>query len=159
MQDSLLFDQARFARVHTLAVAADVTEQAADVIPPGFRNNIRWNLGHVLVTTELMICRRTGNTPDLPAGYQELFANGTSPADWKGAAPTLNELRFHLQSQPARIEALLAGRLGSKLTETWSPRNVFAIETVAQLLNFSTYHEATHIGFIKGLVNVVGAAK
>jgi len=49
MDEKSQFDHMGFGRTHALLVAEDATEDRADVVPAGFRNNIRWNLGHVLM--------------------------------------------------------------------------------------------------------------
>lgn len=50
--ESHLFKQMDFVRGQTLKLMEGVTEEQADVIPEGFRNSIRWNLGHIYVVTE-----------------------------------------------------------------------------------------------------------
>ncbi len=43
----VLFTQLESYRREVLGVLEDITEEQAEVIPAGFKNNIRWNLGHM----------------------------------------------------------------------------------------------------------------
>ncbi|MFF3923476.1 DinB family protein [Paenibacillus lactis] len=52
MMNEALLNQLDFARASTLAAAKDVTEQEADIVPEGFANSIRWNLGHIYTVHE-----------------------------------------------------------------------------------------------------------
>lgn len=155
MADKALFDHARFSRVYALAVTQKVSEERADVVPPGFRNNIRWNLGHMLVGFESIVSEALGIETEAPEGYLKLFEGGTSPADWAGAGapvPGLPELRKLLDEQSARLSGLLAGHLEEKLAKPFAVGPYVEYRTVGEVLDFAIYHEAVHLGFIKGLL-------
>ncbi len=49
-------------------------------IPPGYRNTIAWNLGHLLVTQQLLCYKLSG----LPMQYEDGFVNTLK----KGTTPT-----------------------------------------------------------------------
>jgi len=105
----------------------------------------------------MIVCRAYSGEPDLPPGYVELFDGGTSPADWAGKVPSLDDLREHLKMQPARTRGRLSGRLQDALAEPFRIGSFIEFHTVGEVLNFAYYHEAIHLGFIKGLLNALGA--
>ncbi|MDQ1000291.1 putative damage-inducible protein DinB [Neobacillus niacini] len=51
----VLFNQLESYRSYILGVLENVTEDKAAVIPKGFNNNIRWNLGHIYLDQYLWI--------------------------------------------------------------------------------------------------------
>src|SRR5690606_19857336 len=58
----------------------------ADVIPPGWNNNLRWHLGHLVVTPRMLTHTLRGEPIGLVRDYRKAFAKGSSPADWNGEA-------------------------------------------------------------------------
>lgn len=51
MQDySFVWNQYDLIRGLFLEDVTKTTEEEADIVPEGFKNNIRWNIGHILLT-------------------------------------------------------------------------------------------------------------
>ena len=126
-------------------------------VPPGFSNNILWNLGHVVVTQQLLHYGLSG----LPLHVSETLVaqcrKGTSPADWT-VPPDLGEIRTLLTELPERLaEDLAAGRfaryrpymtsVGVELTD---------LETA---LDFNLYHEGLHTGSVLALRRAMRASR
>lgn len=147
--EQLIFKQLDFIRKNTLRVVEDVTEEMADVIPEGFRNNIRWHLGHIYFVMEGFAFHYLDLPKRLPEGYAKLFANGTSPLEWEQTPPTLEELRQLLSEQQERVRSLLENRTDVKVDPPFTNRSGVKLETVAEFLNFNLYHEGMHLGIIK----------
>jgi uncharacterized damage-inducible protein DinB len=144
-----LFRQLEFAREQTLKAVTDITEDVADTIHTGFRNNIRWNLGHIYLAQENYAFRFLGMPLTLPANYPDLFAHGTSPLNWTEAPPSLSELIHLLSGQLERIRSALKHRLDEKIEKPYTTSAGLYIETVRELLSFMLYHEGMHFSCIK----------
>ena len=104
-----LFEQLQFVRQGTLHIIKDISETQADIVPEGFNNNIRWNLGHIYLVHALFSQDRA------PSGYGSLFKMGSKPADWTVQPPALPELLELLEAQPNRIQEQLLDRLDESL--------------------------------------------
>ncbi|MDQ0190960.1 DinB family protein [Alicyclobacillus cycloheptanicus] len=150
MNDNALFDTLRFARSAVLSLVNDVSEEAADTIPNGFRNNIRWHLGHIYIVQENLIFGAAHIHRTLPEGFKEAFSMGTSPADWKSRPASLDTLKEVLTSQSGRVVEAFEGKLDDALP---SPVKIGSVEMSAprDLISFAVFHEGQHIGIIKGL--------
>ncbi|TCP30583.1 DinB family protein [Scopulibacillus darangshiensis] len=146
MNEALLFKQLNFWRNRTLAILDETTEEEADKMREGFSNNIRWNLGHILVIHDRLLLSLAGEPSSVPDSYVAYFNKGTSPADWEDAPPTLTELRGKLEAQPMKLEEVLTGRLEEKLVTPLK-----GMETVKEMIAFAPTHEAMHVGTILGL--------
>lgn len=146
--EQAIWRQLEFVRTQTLKLAASLPEEKVLVVPQGFRNHILWNLGHLALVTDKYAFTFTGRTSELPAIYQELFANGTSPLEWTSASPSLNDILTVLEAQPERVKTVLAGQLEEPI-EPYTTSSGYRIETVGQLINFTTYHEGMHFSMIK----------
>lgn len=154
MNEKMIFDQFEFARNITLHVANDITEENADVIPNGFPNSLRWQLGHVYASVEGIVFHMSNEKVNLPDGYAELFNRGTRPADWKITPPKVDEIMPLLSEQVGRVKETFSGRLDEKLPQ---PMNAgpLTLETIGELLAFASFHESEHIGCIKSLKNAI----
>jgi uncharacterized damage-inducible protein DinB len=146
MNEEMIFKQINLVRQNTLNEMENLTEEQADQMPEGFRNTIRWNLGHIYTVQNALISKFGGKNIDTPSRCLELFAPGTKPADWQGEVPTLDELKQLLKEQPVKLKEALAGQLDEKSAEPFK-----SLSTIGELLNFTMYHEGMHLGTIKGL--------
>jgi hypothetical protein len=141
-----LFLQLDLTRERTLQQLEATTEETADQMPPGYRNTLRWNLGHILTVQETLCLKLAGDSFDLPETYPAFFANGTKPADWQAEPPSLDTLKLQLTEQSLRIKQKLADRLGEKLAQPFR-----GIETVGGIIVFSLYHEGLHTGYMMAM--------
>lgn len=154
MNEKMMFDQFEFARNITLKVADGITEQNADIIPNGFPNNLRWQLGHIYTSVEGILFH-FGNEPmNLPEGFMDLFNTGTKPSDWTITPPSIEEILPLLTEQVNRVKETFKGRLDEKISNPL-PIGPLQLETIGDLLGFASFHESEHIGVIKSLKNAV----
>lgn len=150
MDHTILLETVKFARGATLSVVGDVSETEADAIPNGFRNNIRWHLGHIYVVQENMMFGLSKLHRTLPEGYLDWFNRGTSPADWKTPPVSLDVLKEALRTQTDRIVETFHDKLDQPLVQPFELPGL-VVTKVGELLNFSVFHEGQHMGIIKGL--------
>ncbi|TWG30554.1 DinB family protein [Geobacillus sp. C56-T2] len=69
----VLFRQLEDYRRELLRVVDGLTEEEADIVPKGFNNNIRWNLGHVYLDQYLWIQHVTKEPIPIPEGFRDWF--------------------------------------------------------------------------------------
>lgn len=146
-----IFKQLQFVRDNTLAEVRELTEQQLLSMPPGFRNNIKWHLGHIYVVHEKFAFDLTAEETHYPKHFIECFGTGSSPSDWKeDVLPTLEELTVLLKQQQLRIEQVLSINL-DKPINTYTTSTGLTLSSVQELLSFCLYHEGMHFGTIKSL--------
>ncbi|WP_027415987.1 DinB family protein [Aneurinibacillus terranovensis] len=147
--------QFEHARGGTLRVLDSIPAGMADVMPPGFRNTIRWNAGHILVVAEQFLFGLLAEQMQMPKEYKDLFGNGTKPADWTGDIPSLEVLVGQLKEQGERAKDILAGRSGRKLAKPYPLGSGRTLETSDDVFNLALYHEANHTGYIQALKRTI----
>ncbi|WP_053364804.1 DinB family protein [Bacillus sp. FJAT-27245] len=145
-EHEVLFRQLSDYRNDILGCVANVSEEAADIVPIGFNNNIRWNLGHIYLDQLLWIKHLTKEPIEIPEGFNEWFGFGTSPANWSSEPPSLEELKKLLFRQPEWIKETYGDRLNETFPETES-----GMHTIAQVLVRTIFHEGIHLGAILAL--------
>ncbi len=118
-------------------------------IPPGFRNNILWNIGHSVVIQQLLIYRRSGLTTLVVDDMIERYRRGTVP-DGKATpeeVQTIQKLLFTTVEKTSDDYQLgLFREYDSFVTAT----NV-TLASVDDAILFNNYHEGLHLGTILAL--------
>ncbi|MCM4171200.1 DinB family protein [Arenibacter sp. TNZ] len=122
-------------------------------IPKGFRNNIWWNIAHVVVTQQLLIYKLSGQPMRLDDALVEKFKKGTVP---DGTA-TDEELQL--------VEDLLLPAVtwmqedyGKGIFKGYNAYTTSAnvtLSTVEDAIMFNIFHEGIHLGSILALLKVV----
>ncbi len=144
IRKKILFNQIESFRQDLLGVLEDVTEEMSNIVPEGFNNSIKWNVGHIYLDQYLWIYHKIDDELLLPMNFRELFSYGTNPADWLVEAPTLEELKVLLIEQVAHIKEDFESRLDEELTEPTE----LEMNTIGEVLPRTLYHEGLHIGAI-----------
>jgi uncharacterized damage-inducible protein DinB len=152
-----IFNQAAYVRSNTLRTLDFITEESADKMPSGFRNTIRWHLGHIYLTQEWLVFYHGNERANIPEAFPALFGPGSNPADWKTEPPTLDTLRSLLAEQPSRISETFAGRLDETAKKPFKVNHQLELSTVGSILIFTLQHEGQHYGFINGLRRAIEA--
>ena len=148
---NFIFDQLKIIRSNTVNEAKGLSESQADLVPEGFNNNIRWNLGHVYLVQEKFAFGFTDEPMQLPDGFAELFGGKTKPSDWKVQPPSLPELVKMLEDQTSRIKEKLSDRLNEVVAKPLNMPSGLTLKTIGEFLAFSMYHEGQHVQTIKML--------
>lgn len=143
---AVLFEQLKTYRGELLNLAHGVTHRDAEIIPEGFNNNIRWNLGHVLVDQYLWIRALTKEEIPIPIIFNEWFGYGSDPSRFTNETPSFSELIPMLQQQPQIIQE----RYQDRMEEEFPPTEM-GMCTVEQVLVRTIFHEGLHIGAIQAL--------
>ena len=124
-----------------------VSPELLDIVPEGFNNHIHWQIGHILIVGELFFFK---GQEKLPANYNELFGNGSNPANWTGDVPSVETLLEQLNEQLARIQDIPNEVFNQKLPEPF-----LGNESVGELAAMGAFHEATHLGQIQSLKRLI----
>ncbi|WP_019637982.1 DinB family protein [Paenibacillus fonticola] len=145
----IIFSQLEFIRSQTLKIVQDLSEEQADIIPAAFRNNIRWNLGHIALVQDVFAFQLNGRPSLIPAEYRKFFGNGTSPENWTEDVPKFAEIAEVLEQQPKQIASILTGKLDERVSKPYTTSSGFTLDTIEGFLNFCLYHEGMHFSVIK----------
>lgn len=147
---NVIVKQLEQVRGWTLEVASATPENLANIIPEGFPNNIKWQLGHILASTEYFWFTLPLDTSHLPENYLTYFNTGTSPGDWIGDIPKLETLISDLELQLERIKEISDHCYQEKLLK---PLHGFTL--LEDSAAFSVLHEALHVGKIEEMKRVL----
>lgn len=150
MNQEQWLSQFRLVRAITLNAMDGLTEELADLQPPGYSNTMRWHFGHILTVQETIFTHFAGDPPQLDEMILRLFANGTSPAKWTAVPPALPELHRLLENQVDHLCRDYGDRLDEPALKPFR-RLGHQMDTLGEMLAFSLHHEGIHLGYIAGL--------
>lgn len=128
----------------------------ADVIPPGWNNNLRWHTGHLVLVPRRLTLGLLREDTGLPDDYARWFNRGTSPADWKNEpVPPIGELLPALEGSIDFIAERLRGRESERFPRAFASPAGIDVCTPAEGLLFSQFHDGIHLGLILALVRAM----
>ncbi|MFP3918079.1 DinB family protein [Lysinibacillus telephonicus] len=136
----VLFQQLESYRGNIINVLENITEEQSEIVPKGFNNNIRWNMGHILLDQYLWIEALTKEKSEVPEQFNYWFGFGTSPANFNADTPSFHELKELLKIQPAKIREAYSNRLEEEF-----PTVEMGMYTIEQVLIRTIFHEGMHL--------------
>ena len=147
------FDILKKSRELTLKAIEGLTLEQLHTIPDGFKNNIAWNVAHMIVTQQLLLYKMS----DLDC----LIPDELIDENRKGTSPTRN----FTEEEFAEIKELLVG-LPDTLREDFEegifekytvyPTSTgFVLDSFKTAVHFNNYHEGLHLGIILSLKKLV----
>ncbi len=132
-----------------------LSETAWFHIPPGFDNNIAWNVGHIIVTQQSLLYRLSGLPMYVSKEQVALFRTGTSPADWS-QPPDIAQLLDQLATHPhTLVEDVQAGKF--QTYQAYTTSTGVNLNSFEDAVSFNYFHEGLHAGAMLSLKNLVGA--
>jgi len=143
----------RQTRTLIARLVSDLTEEQLFAVPAGYRNNILWNVGHIIVTQQILHYRLSGLPMYVSEDMIISFSKGSSPALWR-TAPRFEDLRELLLDLPAQLlRDYTAGKF-----ETFKPYSTSTgpvLNDLEDAIAFNTFHEGVHAGVILSLKKMV----
>jgi len=147
------FEILKANRLIILRVIESLSLEQLNKIPEGFRNNIAWNVAHLIVTQQL-ICYKLSNlkitvSKEMVEKYQ------------KGTAPTSDMIQQELET----VKTLFLTQC-DQFKEDYS-NNIFTtynsyptsvnvtLNNIGDAIEFNNFHEGIHLGYILALKNLV----
>ncbi|MGD2197087.1 DinB family protein [Lysinibacillus fusiformis] len=135
-----LFQQLQHYRSELLQILDQLTEEKANIIPTGFHNNIRWNMGHLYLDQYLWIEALTKDKHKELDHFTNWFGFGTSPDHFDEKTPSFDALKILLAQQPEQLKE----QYGHRLMEEFPPIEM-GMQTIEQVLLRTIFHEGMHV--------------
>ncbi|MGB0896693.1 MAG: DinB family protein [Flavobacteriaceae bacterium] len=131
-----------------------LTLEDLNTIPKGFNNNIIWNIGHIIVTEQLLVYKLSGLPMLVSDELIGKYMKGTKP-DGQATQEDVNELKDLLFSTIQRTKTdYNEGKFVNFQDYTLSTTGN-TLTNVEEAINFNLFHEGIHFGYIMALVKVL----
>ncbi|WP_170113626.1 DinB family protein [Mucilaginibacter yixingensis] len=137
-----LIDTLIKTRQKLIAGIDDLNAEQLNHIPQGFKNNIIWNLAH-LVSAQQGLCYLRANAPmRVTAQMREEYAPGTKPERFIGDEE-ITEIKELLISTLHQLQADLDSNYFAGYT-SWVNRHDIELNNVNDVLCYLPFHEGLH---------------
>jgi len=118
-------------------------------IPKGYRNNIWWNIAHVMVTQQLLVYKLCNLPMRVPQELVDKFQKGTVP-DGKATDEEIEMVGAFLFSTIEWAEEDYENECFENYNEYTTSLKV-TLKTVEDAIAFNVFHEGLHLGVILSL--------
>ncbi|RPD96440.1 DinB family protein [Aureibaculum marinum] len=147
------FDILRSNRILILKIINDCTLEQVNKIPKGFKNNIAWNIGHLIVTQQLL-CYQFSNIPlHVTEKMIEKYKKGTAPEE-----PITEKEFLQIKKQFLAIIDKFEEDFKTTIFKTYTPYTTSAnvtLNSISDAIEFNNFHEGIHLGYIMALKKLV----
>lgn len=134
----------------------DIDEKKATFQPDTANNNIKWQLGHIILLNDFLIFETINGEKALAQPAAKYFLWGTSPNDFDGGEPSFDELKLSLDNQFDKIFNALEEQLAKTREEPIELKNIdIYMEDFNQSIHFAILHINRHFGQIVLLKSMI----
>ncbi len=134
----------RTTRNNILRLTEGLSEEQFNVIPKRFNNNLAWNLGHTLVTQQLL-CYGLSNQPSfLEKDFIDRFRKGSKPES-PISMEEVEQIKEGLRSSPERLEQDYNRGLFTEFKE-YPTSYGLTLHSIEDAIIFNNVHESMHLG-------------
>ncbi|WP_108868021.1 DinB family protein [Aquimarina aquimarini] len=147
MQDPLII-----ARVNRKALEKMLDHYSIDQlnkIPEGFKNNLIWNIAHVIVTQQLLVYKLSGLPMMVSDQMVDLYKKGTKP-ERNVTVEEVAEIKELLFTTLDKTEKDLSDDVFKSYNE-YTTSAGFVLTSAQNALTFNDYHEGLHLGYAMAL--------
>ncbi|GAB1308693.1 DinB family protein [Urechidicola sp. KH5] len=151
MQDQ--FDILHKNRALITKIVSGLTLEQLNTIPQGFKNNIAWNLAHLVATQQLLCYFNSGNKMLVDDTFIETYKKGTAPIKLMSQEELDQVLQF-FKSLPEQLEKDYSNGLLNNYNVYTTSVEV-TLDSVEKAIGFNNFHEGIHLGCILALRKLV----
>ena len=147
------FEVYRQTRKNILFFLDELTEDRINEIPRGFKNNIAWNLGHLVVTQQLLFYSNSGNEVKIPKEWVDKYKKGSKP-EARVSMEEFEEIKAILVSSIDISESDYVSGLFSSYRSYTTTYGV-QLNSIEDVIRFVYAHDGFHWGIIVALKKIV----
>ncbi|RCS27752.1 DinB family protein [Polaribacter sp. WD7] len=143
------FDVLRKSRELVLKELEGLTIAQIHTTPIGFKNNIAWNVAHLVVTQQLLHYKLSGLNPLCPDDLIEAHKKGTMPTK-TFTAEEFEEVKELLVALPDTLEEDYQAGIFKNYQE-YPTSTGFVLNAIENAIPFNNFHEGIHYGIIRSI--------
>lgn len=143
----------RQIRENMLTLLSDLSTEQLNTVPPGFRNTLAWNLGHVIVTQQLLCYERAGLPLLIRDEWAPRFRKGTFPGEQMQEEERALFRRVLLEVV-SHLEEDYFGRRFLRYNAYTTSMGI-ALNSIEEAIRYNNIHETLHLGYMMAMKRVL----
>ena len=147
------FDVLRKSRDLVLKGLEGLTLEQLHAIPEGFKNNIAWNVAHIVVTQQLLHYKLSGLNCLCPEELIESHKKGTAPTK-NFTEEEFDEVKDLLIGLPDTLQEDFEAGIFENYNE-YPTSTGYVVTSIESAISFNNFHEGIHYGIIRSLIKLV----
>ncbi|CAH8282953.1 DinB family protein [Mariniflexile fucanivorans] len=128
--------------------------EVLNVIPDGFNNNIVWNIGHTVVTQQLLAYKLSGLPMMISDTLVEKYQKGTKPES-DLTQDEVNSIKALLFSTIEKTKEDYGNGLFKNYTEYTVSTTGNTLRNIDEAFQFALFHEGLHLGYVMALLRAI----
>jgi formate dehydrogenase maturation protein FdhE len=118
-------------------------------IPEGFKNNLIWNIAHIVVTQQLLVYKFSGLPMLVSDELVQKYMKGTKP-ELDASQSDIEEIKSLLSKTVDQTEEDYDNGIFKNYQE-YPTSTGFVLKNVEDAIAFNNFHEGLHIGILMSL--------
>jgi hypothetical protein len=147
------FDVLRKSRELILKELEGLTLDQIHETPEGFKNNIAWNVAHVVATQQVLHYKMSGLNCLCPDDLIDDYKKGTSPTKIF-TEEEFEEVKELLMGLPDTLEEDFEAGIFENYDE-YPTSTGFVLASIETAIAFNNFHEGIHYGIIRAIKKLV----
>lgn len=148
-----IFEESLFTRNSLMKFLDAYTHDQLTNIPSNFNNSIFWNIGHLLVTPQLICYRRCGLEIEIDSEIVKRYGKGSRPGD-EVAVSEIKYVKDHLINSFLKIENDYKKGMFQEYDPYMTSTGI-ELTCIEDALRFSAFHDGIHLGIILSLKKLI----
>ena len=128
----------------------DLSDEQLLIIPDKHKNNILWNLGHIIITQQFLHYTLSRLEMRITKEMVMLFRTGTSPSNW-ATHPNIEEIKSLLIDLPDKFIEDYRKDIFKEF-RPYKTSTGITLNDIEHAVTFNHFHEGTHTGIILGIM-------
>lgn len=130
------------------------TLDSLNKIPNGFNNNIIWNIGHVIISEQLLAYKLSGLKPALSDELIKKYKKDSKPEE-PVSQKDANEIQALLKSTIEKTELDYKSGVFKNYTPYTVSTTGNTLNSIDDALQFISIHDGLHYGYILALLKAI----
>jgi hypothetical protein len=148
-----IFDDLLQTRKFLISKIESLSFEELNKIPKGFKNNIAWNIAHLVVTQQLLCYKLSGLKCLISDEIIENFQKGASPS-YKVSLEEFAKMKGMFLQLPIKLDEDYKAGIFKDYTSYATSIGV-SLNSIDEAIAFNAYHEGIHLGVILQLLKFV----
>lgn len=146
----------RYVRNNIRTLIDGLTVSQMNMVPREMKNNIIWNLGHIIFTQQTMCYRLGGYPTKINTAVFSAFASGTIPKENVDKTGISIIKTTFIEILDEFEQDLMSGIFNSYTP--WLLHNELIIDNIDDAMALTAVHEGRHYGVIESMVKLIKLA-